>query len=103
MVTGGNDKIVTVFNKESEQVVASMKGHSKKVISVLCHQDEVRRSYIVVLYTCYIHFILKYSVLNNVYITVICLVDFCVEWFPGLHDSLVGCTIISTPSSDPCP
>ncbi|OXA62747.1 pre-mRNA-processing factor 19 [Folsomia candida] len=40
VVTGGNDKIVTVFNKESEQVVASMKGHSKKVISVLCHQDE---------------------------------------------------------------
>jgi WD40 repeat protein len=41
IVTGGNDKAVTVFNKETEQIVAAFKGHSKKVVSVICHPDEV--------------------------------------------------------------
>jgi len=41
IVTGGSDKSVVVFNKDTEQVVASFKGHSKKVMSVLCHPNEV--------------------------------------------------------------
>ena len=32
IVTGGADKNATVFNKNLEQVVAVLKGHSKKVI-----------------------------------------------------------------------
>ncbi len=31
IVTGGADKNATVFNKDLEQVVAVLKGHSKKV------------------------------------------------------------------------
>ncbi len=41
MVTGGADKGVTVFNRESEEVVATLKGHTKRVVAVLCHPDEV--------------------------------------------------------------
>lgn len=37
IVTGGNDKAVTVFNKSTEQIVASLKGHTKKVMQVCCH------------------------------------------------------------------
>lgn len=40
MVTGGNDKSVVVFNKETEQVVMSFKGHQKKVTSVIYHPTE---------------------------------------------------------------
>jgi pre-mRNA-processing factor 19 len=37
IVTGGNDKCVTVFNKDTEEIVASLKGHSKRVVAVACH------------------------------------------------------------------
>jgi len=40
IVTGGNDKNVTVFNKETTQVVCSLEGHSKKVTSVIYHPEE---------------------------------------------------------------
>lgn len=40
IVTGGADKCVTVFNKDTEQVVAILKGHQKKVTSVLYHPWE---------------------------------------------------------------
>ena len=41
IVTGGNDKNVTVFNKDTGQVVAILEGHTKKVTSVLYHPEEV--------------------------------------------------------------
>jgi len=41
VVTGGSDKCVTVFNKDSEQILATLKGHSKKIVSVISHPDEV--------------------------------------------------------------
>jgi pre-mRNA-processing factor 19 len=40
IVTGGNDKNAVVFNKDTEQVVAILQGHSKKVTSVIYHPDE---------------------------------------------------------------
>jgi len=40
IVTGGADKNVTVFNKDSTQVISSLEGHTKKVTSVLYHPDE---------------------------------------------------------------
>lgn len=39
IVTGGNDKVVTIFNKDSEQIVAQLKGHSKKVTNVIFHPN----------------------------------------------------------------
>jgi len=29
-----------VFNKDTEQIIASMKGHTKKIVSVICHPQE---------------------------------------------------------------
>ena len=40
VVTGGNDKNVVVFNKETQQVVAVLKGHTKKVTNVVYHPVE---------------------------------------------------------------
>lgn len=40
IVTGGNDKNAVVFNKDTEQVIAILKGHSKKVTSVIYHPEE---------------------------------------------------------------
>lgn len=40
IVTGGNDKTAIVFNNSSEQIVATLKGHTKKVTSVIYHPDE---------------------------------------------------------------
>ncbi|XP_068222324.1 pre-mRNA-processing factor 19 [Palaemon carinicauda] len=40
IVTGGADKNATVFNKDTEQVVAILKGHSKKVSCVVYHPTE---------------------------------------------------------------
>lgn len=40
LLTGGNDRNATVFNKDTEQVVAILKGHSKKVTRVIYHPDE---------------------------------------------------------------
>ena len=40
---GGADKSVVVFNKDTEQVTAVMKGHTKKVTNVIYHPTEVRR------------------------------------------------------------
>ena len=39
IVTGGADKNATVFDKESEQVVAVLKGHTKKVNRVVYHMS----------------------------------------------------------------
>jgi len=39
---GGNDKNAVVFNKDTEQVVAILQGHGKKVTSVIYHPDEVQ-------------------------------------------------------------
>ena len=41
LIPGGNDKNAVVFNKDTEQVMAILKGHSKKVTSVIYHPDEV--------------------------------------------------------------
>jgi len=39
-ITGGTDKNAIVFNKENEQIVATLKGHTKKVTSVIYHPHE---------------------------------------------------------------
>lgn len=39
---GGADKNVIVFDKSSEQILATLKGHSKKVTSVVFHPSQVR-------------------------------------------------------------
>lgn len=38
-VTGGNDKQVVIFNKDSEQIVTVLKGHQKKVTHAIYHPD----------------------------------------------------------------
>lgn len=40
ILTGGNDKNAAVFNKDTEQVVAILKGHTKKVTKVIYHPEE---------------------------------------------------------------
>ncbi|KAI9575430.1 hypothetical protein GQX74_009696 [Glossina fuscipes] len=40
ILTGGNDKNATVFNKDTEPVVAILKGHTKKITNVIYHPDE---------------------------------------------------------------
>lgn len=39
-LTGGVDKNAVVFDKNTEQIVATLKGHSKKVTSVIYHPQE---------------------------------------------------------------
>ena len=41
-LVGGADKNAVVFHKESEQIVATLKGHTKKVTSVVYHPKEVK-------------------------------------------------------------
>lgn len=41
ILTGGNDKNATVFNKDTEQIIAVLKGHTKKVTRVIYHPNEV--------------------------------------------------------------
>jgi hypothetical protein len=40
-IIGGNDKNAVVFNKDTQQVMAILKGHTKKVTSVIYHPEEV--------------------------------------------------------------
>ena len=40
--TGGADKNAVVFHKDSGQIIATLKGHSKKVTGVVYHPREVR-------------------------------------------------------------
>ncbi|KAJ8680030.1 hypothetical protein QAD02_015817 [Eretmocerus hayati] len=40
ILTGGADKTATVFNKDTEQIVCILKGHSKKVTRVIYHPTE---------------------------------------------------------------
>ena len=40
ILTGGNDKTAIVFNKDNEQVITSLKGHTKKVTSVIYHPNQ---------------------------------------------------------------
>ena len=40
IVTGGNDKNAVVFNKDTEQVMAILQGHTKKVTNVIYHPQE---------------------------------------------------------------
>lgn len=40
IVTGGNDKTAVVFNNSTEQIVATLKGHTKKVSQVVYHPEE---------------------------------------------------------------
>ncbi|CAG2168921.1 unnamed protein product [Oppiella nova] len=40
ILTGGNDKNAIVFNKDNEQVITSLKGHTKKVTSVIYHPNQ---------------------------------------------------------------
>lgn len=41
ILTGGNDKNAAIFNKDTEQVITILKGHTKKVTSVIYHPEEV--------------------------------------------------------------
>ncbi|XP_076345668.1 pre-mRNA processing factor 19 [Tachypleus tridentatus] len=40
ILTGGNDKNATIFNKDTEQIIAILKGHTRKVTSVIYHPEE---------------------------------------------------------------
>ncbi|CAL8149351.1 unnamed protein product [Orchesella dallaii] len=40
IVTGGNDKMVSIYDQASKTIVTSLKGHTKKVMNVACLQDE---------------------------------------------------------------
>ncbi|XP_078741002.1 pre-mRNA-processing factor 19, partial [Lampetra fluviatilis] len=40
VLTGGADRSVVVFDKSSEQIVATLKGHNKKVTSVVFHPTQ---------------------------------------------------------------
>jgi len=40
-LVGGADKNAVVFHKDSEQIIATLKGHTKKVTSVIYHPREV--------------------------------------------------------------
>jgi pre-mRNA-processing factor 19 len=40
VVTGGTDKVVTVFDKDKEEITSSLRGHLKKVMQVVCHPTE---------------------------------------------------------------
>jgi pre-mRNA-processing factor 19 len=40
ILTGGNDKCAIIFNKDNEQVITSLKGHTKKVTSVIYHPNQ---------------------------------------------------------------
>lgn len=40
VITGGNDKNAIVFNKDKEQVVATLKGHQKKIEKAIYHPTE---------------------------------------------------------------
>lgn len=39
-MTGGNDKTAVVFNSATEQITATLKGHTKKISRVIFHPDE---------------------------------------------------------------
>jgi len=43
VITGGADKTAVVFDKETEQVISTLKGHTKKVTHVIYHPTEVRQ------------------------------------------------------------
>ncbi|CAG8483880.1 8425_t:CDS:2 [Ambispora leptoticha] len=40
VLTGGNDKIVHIYNREEDKVVDSLKGHTKKITDVMWHGRE---------------------------------------------------------------
>lgn len=40
ILTGGADKNAIIFNKHTEQVVAILKGHTKKITKVIYHPVE---------------------------------------------------------------
>lgn len=40
IVTGGVDKTAVVFNNSTEQIIATLKGHTKKLTSAIYHPDE---------------------------------------------------------------
>ncbi|XP_035215891.1 pre-mRNA-processing factor 19-like, partial [Stegodyphus dumicola] len=40
ILTGGNDKNAAIFNKDTEQVITILRGHTKKITSVIYHPEE---------------------------------------------------------------
>ncbi len=50
IIPGGADKNAVVFNKDSEQVTAILKGHTKKVNNVIYHPTEVRNQIYLYIY-----------------------------------------------------
>lgn len=41
IVTGGNDKNAVVFDRQAGKIVATFKGHTKRVNKVIYHPSEV--------------------------------------------------------------
>jgi pre-mRNA-processing factor 19 len=39
IATGGNDKIATIFDKDNDQIVCQLKGHAKKITSIIYHPN----------------------------------------------------------------
>lgn len=46
VITGGADKTAVVFDKSTEQVISTLKGHTRKVTHALYHPVEVSIIYL---------------------------------------------------------
>ena len=44
VIVGGADKNVVVFHKDTEQILATLKGHTKRVTAVIYHNAAVSQS-----------------------------------------------------------
>ncbi len=56
LFAGGNDKNVTVFNKDTTQVICILEGHTKKVTKVIYHPEEVSKYNFSVMFNSFIEY-----------------------------------------------
>uniref|UniRef100_A0A674CPT6 Pre-mRNA-processing factor 19 n=1 Tax=Salmo trutta TaxID=8032 RepID=A0A674CPT6_SALTR len=74
VLTGGADKNVVVFDKKEEQIIATLKGHTKKVTSVIYHPSQVRHTHTHTSFPLLSIYIVSSNVLHwNYSLTLICL------------------------------
>jgi hypothetical protein len=59
---GGNDKTAVVFNNATQQLIATLKGHTKKVTQAVYHPEEVRQN--LLLFFAFIRFLNSENYLN---------------------------------------